>query len=81
MRKTFNESNGLISNTFNTQSLGSHSDSQAFPWSKYEKSPDQLGVTRSGEVVKNHGWAGHTVEWLLGSSPNNQQAATFEGRT
>ena len=38
---------------------------------------DQLGVTKFGEVAKNHGWAGHTVEWLLGSSPNNQQAADF----
>ena len=41
------------------------------------KIADQLGVTQSLEEVKHQGWAGHTVEWLLGSSPNNHQAADF----
>jgi DNA mismatch repair protein MutH len=38
---------------------------------------DQLGVTQAHEAVSHYGWAGHTVEWLLGSAPNNQQAADF----
>ena len=38
---------------------------------------NQLGVTQKNQGVLNYGWAGHTVEWLLGSAPNNQQAADF----
>ncbi len=38
---------------------------------------DQLKITEVGQAVKNSGWAGHTVEWLLGSSPNNLQGADF----
>ncbi|MAD60666.1 MAG: hypothetical protein CMH49_04005 [Myxococcales bacterium] len=38
---------------------------------------DQLGLTQKDQAISNYGWAGHTVEWLLGSSPNNHQAADF----
>ena len=38
---------------------------------------DQLGVTQPGTVPKNRGWVGHTVEWLLGQAPNNQQSPDF----
>ena len=38
---------------------------------------DRLRVTERGELIKNSGWAGHTVEWLLGSAPNSDQAADF----
>lgn len=38
---------------------------------------DRLKVSTAGETIKNSGWAGHTVEWLLGSAPNNEQAADF----
>ena len=38
---------------------------------------DRLKVTSEGSKTKNSGWAGHTAEWLLGSAPNNEQAADF----
>ena len=38
---------------------------------------DQLGVTQPNVFPTNTGWVGHTVEWLLGQSPNNSQAPDF----
>lgn len=38
---------------------------------------DALGVTRPQDPPQGSGWAGHTVEWLLGQSPNNHQAPDF----
>ena len=36
-----------------------------------------LGVTQQEIPPKNSGWVGHTVEWLLGQPPNNNQAPDF----
>lgn len=38
---------------------------------------DQLGVTQPSVTPQNSGWVGHTVEWLLGQSPNNNQSPDF----
>lgn len=38
---------------------------------------DALGVTSPEIPPRSSGWAGHTVEWLLGQSPNNHQSADF----
>jgi hypothetical protein len=38
---------------------------------------DQYGLTTPGEVPLNKGWAGLTVERLLGLPPNNDQGADF----
>lgn len=38
---------------------------------------DALGLTTPGAPIKNSGWAGHTIEWLLGQPPNAHQAPDF----
>ena len=38
---------------------------------------DALGLTAPDAPPKNSGWAGHTVEWLLGQPPNTHQAPDF----
>lgn len=38
---------------------------------------DELGVTKNDRPVHHTGWAGHTIEWMLGSAPNNVRAPDF----
>lgn len=38
---------------------------------------DRYGVTQPGETPTHTGWAGHTVEWMLGRAPNNLQEPDF----
>jgi DNA mismatch repair protein MutH len=38
---------------------------------------DQFGLSRIGCPIENKGWAGHSVEKLLGQSPNNDHGPDF----